>query len=54
MIVNIFKYFIGTANFTFFNTPLLAGFPKILDFYLKDDELFIVSNIVKISITIYR
>ena len=34
------KYFNGTANFTFFNTPLppkTTAFPKILDLCLNDD-----------------
>ena len=35
------RYFNGTAIFALINTPSSAGFPKILDLYLKDDELFV-------------
>ena len=40
------RYFNGTAPFTFFNTPLPltgAGYPKTLDLYLNDGELFVVT-----------
>lgn len=39
-------YFSETAIFALFNTPLLAtaaGFPKVLDLYLNDIELFAVA-----------
>ena len=42
----LLRYFNGTAPFTFFNTPLPltgAGYPKTLDLYLNDGELFVVT-----------
>ena len=39
----LLRYFNGTAIFPLINTPSSAGFPKILDLYLKDDELFVVT-----------
>ena len=37
-------YFSGTDSFKSFNTPSAAGFPKILDLYLNDDELLVATT----------
>ena len=37
----LLKYFSRTTIFAFYNVPPAAAFPKILDFYLKHDEIFL-------------